>query len=303
MVSTTRADGITWLPPEWADWSFPDPEVITDELKKEFTDEQRAKAWDDASGAVKTYHNELVEQWQKAMDSLLVYAGLFSAVLTAFNVQSYQLLQPGPTDPTLAVLQQISSQLNSFTVNPSFINSTQPARSPDQLLPPFQADVSVIWINTLWFVSLVCSLASASIALIVKQWLFEESKGLSGTSRETARLRQYRLNSLIKWHVGVIVLVPSVLLQVALFLFLAGLLILLWTIHVTVAAVVTVFIGALFVFVLVITILPVFKLDCCYRSPQAYGIFVLSRLIWTAPPRVYTGVAQISCIHLPLALL
>ena len=207
-------------------------------------------------------------------------AGLFSAVLTAFNVQSYQLLQPAPTDPMLAILQQISVQLNSFSVNLSFINSTQPARTLDQLQAPFFATVSVIWINTLWFASLVCSLAAASIALIVKQWLYEMSRGLSGTSRETARLRQHRLNSLIKWKVGMIVLVPSVLLQVALALFLSGLILLLWTIHETVAVVITALVGVLFTFLVVVTILPIVRLDCCYRSPQAFAIHFAAELLW-----------------------
>ena len=201
-------------------------------------------------------------------------------MLTAFNVLSYPLLQPDPTDPMLAALQQISSQLNSFSVNPSFINSTQPVPSSDQFPPPFHASVSAVWINTLWFASLVCSLASASIALMVKQWLFEGSKGLSGTSREAARLRQYRLNSLIKWHVGAIVLVPSVLLQVALFLFLTGLLVLLWTIHETVATVITALVSALLVFVVFVTILPIFRSDCCYRSPQAFGVLMVAKLLW-----------------------
>ncbi|PIL23223.1 hypothetical protein GSI_14532 [Ganoderma sinense ZZ0214-1] len=138
-----------WLPPEWADWSLPDPKAEDEQLKKEFTDEQRAEAWNKAAQAVKTHHDELVEQWQKAMDSVLVYAGLSSAVLTAFNVQSYQLLQPDPSDPMLATLQQISAQLDSFSVNPTFINSTRPARSPDQLQPPFRASPSAVWINTL----------------------------------------------------------------------------------------------------------------------------------------------------------
>ncbi|KAM5543415.1 hypothetical protein V8D89_002666 [Ganoderma adspersum] len=271
MASTVRRNNFKWMTAEWADWRRPDPKAVEEELKKEFTDEQRAEAWNKAAKAVKTHHDELVEQWQKAMDSVLVYAGLFSAVLTAFNVLSYPLLQPDPTDPMLAALQQISTQLNSFSINPSFINSTQPVRSPDQLQPPFRASASAVWINTLWFASLVFSLASTSIALMVKQWLYEESRGLSGTSRETARLRQYRLNSLIKWHVGAIV---------ALFLFLAGLLALLWTIHETVAAVITTLVGALFVFVIIVTILPTFRSDCCYRSPQAFGMLLVVKPLW-----------------------
>ena len=180
----------------------------------------------------------------------------------------------------VAALQQISAQLNSFSVSSTFINSTQPAQPSDQAEPPFRAPTSAVWINTLWFASLVCSLASASIALIVKQWLDEVSSGLSGASRETARVRQYRLNSLKKWQVGAIVLIPSVLLQVALVLFLVGLMILLWTLHETVAGVTTALVGVLFCFLCTITILPVFRWDCSYRSPQALGTFLLVRAFW-----------------------
>ncbi|TFK86209.1 hypothetical protein K466DRAFT_493268, partial [Polyporus arcularius HHB13444] len=85
--------------------------------------------WTEAAEAVKTYHEDLVRRWKEEMDTLLVYAGLFSAVLTAFNVQSYQLLQPGPADSTVALLQEISSQLRSFTISPPFVNSTGNGRS------------------------------------------------------------------------------------------------------------------------------------------------------------------------------
>ena len=219
-------------------------------------------------------------------------------MLTAFNVQSYPLLQPAPTDPTVAILQQISAQLNSFTINQSFINSTQPASSLVQLQVSFRAPLSAIWINALWFASLVFSLASASIALIVKQWLHEVSSGLSGTSRETARLRQHRLNSLIKWKVGTIVLIPSVFLQIALVLFLSGLLILLWTIHETVAIVATVLVGALFLFFTVVTALPVFHWDCCYRSPQARGAFFLVRSLWNGTILVMLRTVAALCLSI-----
>ena len=53
-------------------------QAVEEELKKEFTDDQRAEAWDKAAKAVKTHHDELVEQWQKAMDSVLVYVRLCS---------------------------------------------------------------------------------------------------------------------------------------------------------------------------------------------------------------------------------
>ena len=118
----------------------------------------------------------------------------------------------------LAALQQISTQLNSFTVNSPFVNATQQARPLDDT--SFQAPPSAVWINTLWFSSLICSLASASIALMVKQWLDQLRVGLSGTSRDSARLRQYRLNGILKWQVGSIIVVLPILLQLALLLFL-----------------------------------------------------------------------------------
>ncbi|KAI0701270.1 hypothetical protein C8T65DRAFT_741795 [Cerioporus squamosus] len=280
-------------------WRLPDHEELREELLQRYSESEKTAAWAHSAEIVKTYNDEL--------------AGLFSAVLTAFNVQSYQLLQPDPTDPTLAVLQRISAQLNSFSVNAAFVNSTQHPLTDNEINPPFHATSSAVWINALWFSSLICSLASASIALMVKQWLHELSIGVSGTSRESARIRQYRLNSLKRWRVGSIVIIIPILLQVALFLFLVGLVMLLWTLHGTVAAVATSLVGTLFVFVAVTTLLPVVRVDCCYRSPQALGIFMAvrevrkaTRGLWRRAPgkaaelawRVYVG-ACISRKDLP----
>ena len=112
---------------------------------------------------------------------------------------------------------------------------------------------------------------------MVKQWLHELTIGVSGTSRESARIRQYRLNGLKRWHVGSIVIIIPILLQLALFLFLVGLVMLLWTLDGTVAAVITALVGLLFVFVIAATVLPVVRVDCSYRSPQALGIFIVVR--------------------------
>ena len=207
---------------------------------------------------------------------------MFSAVLTAFNVQSYQLLQSAPTDATVALLQRISTQLDSFSVSSSFVNSTQQSQPVEVLTPPFRASSSAVWINTLWFSSLVCSLASACIALMVKQWLHELSVGVSGDSRECARRRQYRLDGIIRWRIGAIVVVIPIVLQLALVLFLAGLVILLWTLHGTVAAITSSLVGVLFIFQFAVTVMPSFEWDCCYLSPQALMVYSVVRPIHNA---------------------
>ena len=187
-------------------------------------------------------------------------AGLFSAVLTAFNVQSYQLLQPAATD----ILLQVSLQLQ---------NRSEGAFRTSMFRPPAYA----IWLNVLWFSSLIFSLASASIGIIVKQWLKEHSSGLYGSSRAIARRRQYRQNQLKRWHVGTIVASIPILLLIALFLFLAGLLLLLHFLHPVVTYVPASLTAILVVFLAVTTILPTFARNCCYHSPQAHRVFVVLR--------------------------
>ena len=204
-------------------------------------------------------------------------AGLFSAVLTAFNVQSYQLLQPDEQGEVLAALGAISSQLNGFTYSPPFINSTinpaQRTKDEDASTPPTYA----VWLNSLWFSALICTLSASSIAITVRQWLHQYSSGLSGTSREVARLRQYRYEGLIRWRVAEVVTILPVLLQLSLILFLVGLLILLWSIHPKVALVASTLVSVLLLFNVAVTIIPTFRADCCYQSPVALCFFCASQ--------------------------
>ena len=205
--------------------------------------------------------------------------GLFSAVLTAFNVQSYQLLTPPPnTDPVILALERISAQLSSFSVNPPSVNSTHPAfvyHNPSPLSAPQYA----VWLNTLWFASLIFSLSAASIGIMVKQWLNEYSSGLSGKSRQIARLRQLRMNSLRQWRVKEIVAVLPVLLQIASALFFSGLLVLLWQLNRIVAITATGLISALIVFSLSTIILPSVTEHCSYLSPPSLAFYEVTRLL------------------------
>ncbi|KAL1945558.1 hypothetical protein VTO73DRAFT_2409 [Trametes versicolor] len=240
---------------------------------KVYTEERKTKAWSDAAEMVQTYSDEMIKRWKEEIDTYLVFAGLFSAVLTTFNVQSYLLLQPPAPDPSIAVLQQISSQLASFSIHPPFVNSTQPSsatRANANTAPPVPR--WAVWLNALWFSGLILSLSSASVGIMVKQWLNEYSSGASGTSRPVARVRQYRLNNLRTWRVEDIIGAIPILLQLALALFLSGMLILLWTLHDTVAAIASTLVGLLAVFTVVTTLLPLFNHKCSYLTPQIRAV-------------------------------
>ena len=106
----------------------------------------------------------------------------------------------------------------------------------------------------------------------MKQWLKAYSSGLYGSSPDIARRRQYRLNNLLKWQVPLIIASLPVLLLVAMVLFLAGLVVLLWTIHPVVAGIVTALTSLLIAFFVITTILPSFSKTCSYHSPQASAI-------------------------------
>lgn len=171
------------------------------------------------------------------------------------------------------MLQQISSQLASFSIHPPFVNSTQPSsatRANANTAPPVPR--WAVWLNALWFSGLILSLSSASVGIMVKQWLNEYSSGVSGTSRSVARGRQYRMNNLRTWHVEDIIGVIPILLQLALALFLAGMLILLWTLHDTVAAIASTLVGLLAVFTVVTTLLPLVNHECSYLTPQIRAV-------------------------------
>ncbi|PCH41799.1 hypothetical protein WOLCODRAFT_50408, partial [Wolfiporia cocos MD-104 SS10] len=101
-------------------------------------------------------------------------AALFSGILTAFVVDSYQSLQPQSTDETNQILKQISAQLSSFAVYSGHANSS--ALAFHNVTTSISTSVetatgSAVLINALWFSALVFSLTAASMGIVVRQWL------------------------------------------------------------------------------------------------------------------------------------
>ncbi|EMD36206.1 hypothetical protein CERSUDRAFT_26416, partial [Gelatoporia subvermispora B] len=119
------------------------------------------KAWTECAKKLMEHDKAIAQAWKEEIDALLVFAGLFSAALTAFNVELYTALRPDPgVDLTNQILLQISAQLNGSS-QPSTPISLQTADPPSS---------SSVYINALWFSALALSLSAASIAIIVRQW-------------------------------------------------------------------------------------------------------------------------------------
>ena len=196
-------------------------------------------------------------------------AGLFSAVTTAFVIESYKWLREDPTEVSVQLLSQIAWQLGGT------LNQTAP-----KIPAPtgFRPDVWDITINTLWFSSLVCSLVAALLCILAKQWIREYMRSIPTSLREDISLRQFRYDGLKNWGVkGVITFLP-ILLEAALALFLVGLIGLLWILHAVMAAVVSALVVTALLFYLVTLTLPTFSaVDCAFRTPTSWTLRRLRR--------------------------
>ena len=279
--------------------------AFKEELLKDYPETDTTQAWVKTANVIKEHSDAMVDQWNKEIDELLTFVsavwhtrrrlvldadllqgGLFSAILTAFNVQSYQLLQAPPIDQSTTAMLQVSAALSSLAATGSPVDASAISlalNAAQSSTIPFTASTEAVWLNICWFTGLVFSLASATLGIIVKQWLKEFSMGLYGTSREIARRRQYRVQKLKKWKVSFIVSMLPLLLQAALILFFVGLIILLSTIHRTVTIVVATFASFLLALMLLAAVLPAFVKDCCYYSPQSYGVFLLVQWMKVLP--------------------
>ncbi|KAJ7229339.1 hypothetical protein C8J57DRAFT_1092609 [Mycena rebaudengoi] len=162
----------------------------------------------------KDFDKNLAEFFNSDLDSLLIFAGLFSAILSAFFIEVRKGLQEdllSVTNNLLVVL--IQGQHNS---------------SEGPILPPstFVPTPATRWVNGLWFVSLVFSLVSALGASVAKGWVTQFSSTVSGSSWLDARLHFKRLHALKRWHLKLIIRSLPILIHNAFFLFAAGLVLL-----------------------------------------------------------------------------
>ncbi|KAL1731496.1 hypothetical protein EV714DRAFT_283421 [Schizophyllum commune] len=158
---------------------------------------------------------DMLQGYRESLDVHIIFAALFSAVVTAFVVQTTQSLQPNYGRITSTLLLELIA--------------LQRARSPNDVP---SAEISLdnanrshrdIAVNALFYASLTLSLSTTLVAVLLKQWLMEYSKAPPGSPRDRALIRQLRYNALNAWKVPDIVDIIPVLLHVSLALFLVGL--------------------------------------------------------------------------------
>ncbi|PVF96659.1 hypothetical protein CPB86DRAFT_663139, partial [Serendipita vermifera] len=208
--------------------------------------------------------NELVKDWTSSLNFLLVFAAIFSSVLSAFIIESKQMLEQNPVDVMVDALI-------------FFINNTANGTHTPYSTPSFTAPSYAVSVNCLFFASLSASIVAALASVVSLQWVAEYDAAVSrsGSSPEDrANRRQFRYGGMEKWRMKEIIAALPVLLYCSLVLFFVGLTQWIWGVHKTVGGVVlggTVLGGA---FYLITTLLGVVFPSCPYRAPIVRWIYV-----------------------------
>ncbi|QRV87244.1 hypothetical protein RhiJN_15262 [Ceratobasidium sp. AG-Ba] len=206
---------------------------------------------------------EMVEGRNSSLDVLLIFAALFSAISTAFIIESLNDLKPDPAESSAQTLFLMSQTLMAMANN-------QPVSLPAQdqtPYPTFSPSRSAVVVNILWLLSLSLSVAVSLIAMLAKDWCYKFMSNRVGPMYEQARRRQQKWNGIEIWKMEEVLAFLPWMLHMALLLFAIGLCIYLWDINASVALPVTTVTALVTCLYGCTTALPTIDASCPYSTP------------------------------------
>ncbi|KAJ3552178.1 hypothetical protein NM688_g4290 [Phlebia brevispora] len=252
---------------------------------------QRKRRGETVVGTLREREKDITDRWKDELNNLLVFAGLFSAVVTAFTAISFGWLQQDSGDATNMLLAHISLQL----ANPS-----NPALPLQNVTSSFSPSPIAVPVNVLWILSLTLSLMSAFLAIAVQQWLRQLRLPADLPVRRAVQLLSLRYEGLQAWQVPGIISVLPLLLQIAVVLFLAGLLLFLRSLDPTITLAFAAVAAVGLLTFLVTTLVPLIDIRCPYKSPLVPTILIV--LQWLTYPFALAvagiGFPIVSAFHL-----
>lgn len=234
------------------------------------------------------YNEQMVEEMKSSMDILLLFvsafrlfhclvdtfqAALFASVLTTFVAQTSQALQQNDSGITVSLLTELV-QLQRAQMTGMSLMDIIPADTV------FKATTTDKWVNGLWFASLVLSLITGLLAVLAKQWLRQFESPWRGNPRQRAHIHHVRLMNFEKWKVHPFITLLPTLLHLAVFLFLAGLVVFLHPLNKVMEYCVLGFTVATGAFYMAALFMPIFLPQLPYRLPLL-GILIVPTCRWS----------------------
>ncbi|KAF8079048.1 hypothetical protein FPV67DRAFT_1467319 [Lyophyllum atratum] len=231
-------------------------------------DDPSTRIWSPYISGAEKHNRNLARSWKGDMDAILIFAGLFSASVTAFIIESYKTLSPSSEGTTNALLAQISQQLTAIS-NSSAEFNTAPFTPGTFISSPFVPSRSALICNVLWFLSLGFSLACALSATLVEQWVRNYLRATESrpNPHERARMCAYLYQGLEKFKMAALVEAIPMLLHVSLLLFFAGLVEFLRPVNSAISYLTLGMLVTCIMLYALATIIPVFRRDCPYQTP------------------------------------
>jgi len=211
----------------------------------------------------------------EVLGRFIVQAGLFSAILTAFLIETRKGLQQDSQVITNQLLQQVVSHLQNPAVS---TNTTQPIS-----ITPYAPSSAILWVNGLWFVSLTFSLTGAFGTILAKGWVSQFIPVSAGLPLVDACNRHRRFFGDDQRHLRAVISALPITLHIAFYLFFGGLVILLFGDDSRIAVVVTVLIAITMLLYLGCSTRPILNPNSPFRTPisnilPVVGLYISSIL-------------------------
>ncbi|KAI9441160.1 hypothetical protein BJY52DRAFT_1421102 [Lactarius psammicola] len=219
--------------------------------------------------------DETVDHWKGGADSVLVFTGVFSSTVATFIAMSYPNLQRDPNVTTQSLLAQISQQLSSATTN-----GTSPTPSPP-IQSSFSPSAPVVFINSVWFLSLVLGLSCTLIASLMQQWArrYRQIIQRNHAPHDRARIQEYFSGAARKFRIFEIVDALTFLLAVSVFLFFAGLVVFAFLANRIVAYTILATVGFCTLSYIALTLMPFIFHDFPYYTPFTPVLWFFAQII------------------------
>ncbi|KAJ6560795.1 hypothetical protein DFH09DRAFT_508684, partial [Mycena vulgaris] len=195
--------------------------LVVDSLKSQpQSSDKKTAFWTAYKTLADEFDREFQRKYGDDLDTSLIFAGLFSAVTSAFIIQIQPKLQPDPSATTQTLLLALVQNITGSTpAGLQIAEGTGPA-------------TIIVVAQSLLYFSLMSTLLAALLAVLGKQWLLHyDSVGKKGTIEERGLERQRKFTGLKNWKFDLVMQVFPLLLQLGLLLFAAALSIYLWSIN------------------------------------------------------------------------
>ncbi|KAG8913838.1 hypothetical protein FRC01_004361 [Tulasnella sp. 417] len=272
---------------------FPERLTKLPAVPKQFGDDggHFYKYYDELAGEL---DEDMVTSLKSQLDGILIFAGLFAGVNSAFLAFTLPQMSADPADDTNALLFQIMRGANGTITSPADLPSAS-----------FSPPTGALPINILFSMSLTLALLASFLAVLGQQWLvyYRKRSGGGAGFQRWEQLRRYL--GAKRWRLELVLddILPSVL-QIALVIFCVAFILYLGTLSKSLCYAIAAPLCIAGLLILAMAICAAWDRWCPFRSPLSHVVQPFLRLLIriigsiVAPPASFAVMAFRWLVHI-----